>query len=285
MVIEAHGPTWGLGCGRERVRDENWLDRWTSACWSGRMPRQVSSEPPDSYGEVWANVYDEEHSFLVPAEEQLDLLEHLADDRPVLELGIGTGRVALPLAARGIDVSGIDASRSMVDRMRSKPGGADITVTIGDMADLPVVGTFGLVYVVFNTLFGLGSQGAQAACFKSVARVLQPGGYFCMECFVPDLARFHNGQSLRTVRLGMDDVRIDASLHDPVHQRIDTNIVRLASAGISVLPVHLRYAWPAELDLMGDLAGLRQHRRWADWNQHPFTAASTSHITVYRKAA
>ena len=244
------------------------------------MPRQVRSEPPDSYGEIWANVYDEEHSFLVPAEEQLGLLEHLADDRPVLELGIGTGRVALPLAARGIDVSGIDASRSMVDRMRSKPGGGDIRVTIGDMADLPTRGTFGLVYVVFNTLFGLGSQGAQVACFKSVARVLQPGGFFCMECFVPDLTRFHNGQSLRTVRLGTDDVRIDASLHDPVHQRIATNIVRLASAGISVLPVHLRYAWPAELDLMGDLAGLRHHRRWADWNQQPFTATSAAAAKV-----
>lgn len=210
----------------------------------------------DAYGDAWAAVYDDEHRFLVPGEDQLGVLEDLASGRPALELGIGTGRVALPLAARGVDLAGVDASPAMVERLRAKEGGTDIQVAIGDMAELPVEGHFGLVYVVFNTLFGLPSQAAQVAYFKRVAAVLEPGGFFCLECFVPDLCRFQDGQSLRTVRAGSDDVRIDAS-------------------------VCLRYAWPAELDLMAQLAGLRLHRRWSDWQRRPFVAESKSHITIY----
>ena len=240
-----------------------------------------NKEAADAYGNAWAAVYDDEHRFLVPGEDQLGVLKDLASGRPALELGIGTGRVALPLAARGVELAGVDASPSMVERLRAKEGGTDIQVAIGDMAELPVEGHFGLVYVVFNTLFGLPSQAAQVACFKRVAAVLEPGGFFCLECFVPDLCRFQDGRSLRTVRAGSDDVRIDASVHDPVNQRVTSSIVRLATEGISVRPVRLRYAWPAELDLMAQLAGLRLHRRWSDWQARPFVAGSTSHITIY----
>lgn len=241
-------------------------------------------EAPGAYGDLWADVYHDEHRFLVPPEAQLSLLEELASGRRALELGIGTGRVALPLARRGVDVAGVDASPAMVERLRTKDGGSSIEVKIADMATLPVEGGFGLVYVVFNTVFGLLSQSAQVACFASVARLLEPGGYFCVECFVPDLTRFQGGQALRTVRLGLDEVRIDASQHDPVHQRISANVIGLGKAGISVRPVRLRYAWPAELDLMAQLAGLRLRSRRSDWERRPFTADSTNHVTVYELA-
>lgn len=172
----------------------------------------------DSYGEQWADVYDDEHSFMVPSEDQLARLVALAGNGRALELGIGTGRVALPLAARGVDVGGLDASPSMVARLRAKPGGHQLTVTIGDMADPPVTGPFRLVYVVFNTFFNLLTQQQQVACFRNVADLLEPDGVFLLECFVPDLGRFDQGQSLRTARLSDHDVRLDASRHDPVSQ-------------------------------------------------------------------
>lgn len=239
---------------------------------------------PDTYGERWADVYDEVHSFLVPSEDQLGLLAELAGGGRALELGIGTGRVALPLAASGVRVSGVDASPSMVERLRSKPGGGELEVSLGDMAKLSVTGEFNLVYVVFNTLFGLVTQAEQVACFRGVAGILSPAGTFCIECFVPNLTRFSGGQSLRVVRVGPDEVQVNASQHDPVSQRVAANMVRLDSSGVSVRPVRLRYAWPAELDLMAQLAGLRLRTRWQDWAQTPFTATSKEHVSVYEHA-
>lgn len=155
----------------------------------------ATDENADRYGERWADVYDEEHAFMVPSESQLGLLAELASEGRVLELGIGTGRVALPLTARGVAVEGVDASRSMVARLRAKPGGEGIPVAIGDMALLEIRGPFRLVYVVFNTIFGLLTQDAQVACFRRVGEELEPGGSFVLECFVPDIGRFDRSRS------------------------------------------------------------------------------------------
>jgi SAM-dependent methyltransferase len=236
---------------------------------------------PDLYGERWADVYDDEYSSMVPPDEQLELLAELADGGPALELGIGTGRIALPLVARGVDVSGLDASPSMIERLRAKPGGDAIPVTIGDMANCSVAGTFRLVFVVFNTLFGLLTQEEQVACFANVARVLEPGGVFCIECFVPDPGRFARGPTLRTMWMTLDDVSLHAGKPDPVTQQVSVQDIHIGSDGISIRPIRLRYAWPAELDLMAQLAGLRLEHRWGGWNRQRFDAASTTHVSVY----
>jgi SAM-dependent methyltransferase len=171
----------------------------------------------------------------------------------------------------------------MVAKMRAKPGGERIPVTIGDMADVPLDGPFGLVYVAFNTMFSLPSQAAQVSCFRNVARVLAPGGLFCLECFVPDTARFDRGQSLRVMSITLDDVRLDVSKHDPVNQRVDASRIHLGNGSVSVRPIRLRYAWPSELDLMGELAGFRLRDRWGGWGQQPFTESSGTHVSVYAK--
>jgi SAM-dependent methyltransferase len=241
------------------------------------------STAAERYGELWADVYDDEHAFMVPSEAQLSVLAELTGDGRALELGVGTGRVALPLAARGVRVEGLDASPSMVGRLRSKPGGTNLPVTVGDMVEPHVEGPFRLVYVVFNTFFALLAQDDQVHCFQAVARVLEPEGTFLLECFVPDLCRFDRGQSLRTLRVSDGDVRIDASRHDPVNQRVSSNVVCIFNGSVSVRPVRLRYAWPAELDLMARLAGLHLDHRWHGWDKMPFSAASANHISLYRK--
>lgn len=238
-------------------------------------------EGPDRYGEVWADVYDDEHALMVPSESQLRLLAELAGGGRALELGIGTGRVALPLASVGVTVEGIHASASMIARLRAKPGGAFVPVTVGDMAELPVEGPFALVYVVFNTLFGLLSQQAQVACFRRVAEVLQPEGAFLVECFVPDMARFDRGQALSAISVDDGSVRLDASRHDPITQRVTAGIIRIGTDSITMRPVRLRYAWPSELDLMAQLAGLRH--RWGSWEQADFTSGCNGHVSIYER--
>jgi SAM-dependent methyltransferase len=246
------------------------------------------SEPsPDAYGEAWAGIYDgfAEERLGPPTTAQLDVLTSLAAGGRALELGIGTGRVALPLAARGVTVHGVDASRSMVARLREKPGGSGIPVTIGDMAEVIPEGPFGLVYIVFNTFFSLLSQARQVACFRSVAGALEPGGAFLLECFVPDPGRFAGGQCVRTTTLGPDHVRVEASAHDPVTQRVRSSAVHLGAAGVQILPLDIRYAWPAELDLMAAISGLRLRDRCGGWEGQPFTASSASHVSVYERPA
>jgi SAM-dependent methyltransferase len=237
---------------------------------------------PAFYGKRWADVYDEHHAWLDPAA-AVEFLAGLAGDGRVLELAIGTGRVALPLAGRGITVEGVDASEAMVARLRAKPGGDAIPVVIGDMAQVPVTGAFRLVYLVFNTLFGLLSQARQADCFRNVARVLGPGGVFVIECFVPDLARFDRGQRIRAREVTEDSATIEVSRHDAVLQRVNTQIVTLDGQGMSLRPVALRYAWPTELDLMAEAAGLRLAERYGDWDRRPFDSLSSNHISVYQR--
>jgi SAM-dependent methyltransferase len=243
----------------------------------------ASFDDPSFYGDAWAHIYDDRHSFMDP-QSDVDFLAGLAGDGKVLELAVGTGRLALPLASRGISVAGLDASQAMVDKLRAKPGGDAIEVTIGDMADVPVTGPFRLVYLVFNTLFGLLTPDRQADCFRNVARVLEPGGYFVIECFVPDVSRFDRGQRVQVRAVTEDSAVIELSVHDAAEQRITTQVVTLDQHGIGLHPVALRYAWPAELDLMAQQAGLRLAARHADWDRGLFGSGSARHVSVYQLA-
>ncbi|THA25718.1 class I SAM-dependent methyltransferase [Streptomyces sp. RKND-216] len=211
------------------------------------------------------------------------LAELVPEGGRVLELAIGTGRVAVPLAARGISVEGIDGSTGMVEQMRAKPGGADIPVTIGDMADVAATGPFQLSYLVFNTLFNLPSQARQVDCFRNVADVLAPGGLFVVECFIQDLTEFDRHQRVATRALWEDAVTMEFLLHDPVEQAVTFQRVTFDAQGTTLRPLRLRYCWPSELDLMAQLAGMRLRERWTDWGRTPFTAASRRHVSVYEK--
>lgn len=213
----------------------------------------------------------------------VDRLEELAEGRSVLELAIGTGRVALLLHQRGVAVSGIELSPAMVDVLRSKPGGAEIPVAIGDMAAMRIDGEFGLVYLVYNTITNLVSQESQVDCFCNAAAHLAPGGYFVVETFVPELRRLPPGETLVPFDVSPTHVGIDE--YDVVHQRLVSHHVLIRGGAAEVTAGHFRYAWPAELDLMARIAGLELRWRWAGWDRAPFTADSRSHVSVWSKPA
>jgi SAM-dependent methyltransferase len=233
-----------------------------------------------SFGDEVARTYDaqprgDEH-------ETVDLLERLAAGGRVLELAIGTGRIALPLAARGVTVDGIDISPSMVATLRSKPGGDTLAVTVGDFADVGVDGSYRLVYVVFNTLFNLLTQDDQVRCFENVAAHLTADGVFLVEAFVPGyLYRLRNDQYVDAEAIEVDHVRLDVGRHDPCAQMLDESHVSLSRSGVNVFPIVCRYAWPSELDLMARIAGLRLVDRWGGWKNEPFTSTSQRHVSVY----
>jgi SAM-dependent methyltransferase len=250
-------------------------------CFAGSM---ASFDDPAFYGDRWADIYDEtaDAGVLDPGP-AVDFLAGLAGGGRVLELAIGTGRVALPLAARGIVVEGIDASQAMVDRLRAKPGGDGIPVTIGDMAEVGVPGPFRLVYLVFNTLFGLLNQDRQAACFRNVVGVLDPGGLFVVECFVPDLARFDRGQRVHAVSVTEDSAVMNLSRHDAAQQRVTSQVIIFDEHGMRMRPLAIRYCWPAELDLMAEQAGLRLRERYSGWDRQPFDSTSEGHVSVYQR--
>ncbi len=241
----------------------------------------------DVYGDTIADVYDE---WFAGSDRQAatdaaaDFLHARAGAGPALELGIGTGRVALPLAARGTKVAGIDASARMTARLREKAGGRDIEIKLADFTEIGFpAGSFGLVYVVFNTFCVLPDQEAQVRCFAAVAAVLRPGGLFAMENFVPDPTRFDRGQRVEAERVIGDTTHLNVAVHDPVEQRIRSRRLVFGPEGLRTFPVDLRYAWPSELDLMGRLAGLTLAERWATWTREPFTGSSPSHVSVWRK--
>jgi SAM-dependent methyltransferase len=209
-------------------------------------------------------------------------LAQLAGAGPTLELGIGTGRIALPLAARGIRVDGIDLSPAMVDQLRIRPGGDRISVTIGDFADVPVAGAYRLIFVVFNTLFNLLTQEDQVRCFENVAAHLTGDGSFVVEALVP--AFFYglrNNQYVDAEAIEVDQVRLDVLRHDSATQMIEESHVVLSPAGVRLTPVVQRYAWPHELDLMARIAGLRLKSRWGGWSHEPFNTSSSAHVSVY----
>jgi SAM-dependent methyltransferase len=237
-----------------------------------------------TYGERMAEVYDQWPGVPQDTHAIVAGLTRLAGSGPILELGIGTGRIALPLAQRGLRVHGIDASPAMVAQLRAKPGGEQIPVTIGNFADMAVEGRFTLIFVVFNTFFGLLSQEDQVRCVQGVADHLTDDGVFVLEAFVPDLTRFDRGQRVEARQVATDHVRLDTSVHDPVQQRVMSQHVALSAQGIRLYPVQIRYTWPSELDLMARLAGLQLRHRWAGWAEEPFTATSGSHVSVYAHA-
>ena len=240
----------------------------------------VAFDDPAFFGDRWADVYDE-RTTLDPAP-AVAFLAGLAGGGRVLELAIGTGRVGLPLAAGGIAVEGVEASEAMVERLRAKPDGDRIPVVIGDMADVPAQGPFRLVYLVFNTLFNLPNADRQADCLRNVARVLEPGGAFVLECFVPDLTRYDRGQRVEALAVTEEYATIEVVRHYAVAQRVRTQKITFDSQGVRLHPVALRYCWPSELDLMAEKAGLRLRERYADWDRRPFASDSASHVSVYR---
>jgi SAM-dependent methyltransferase len=238
---------------------------------------------PETYGDRIAEVYDEWYAdaAFLETEASIELLAELAGDGPVLELAIGTGRLALPLAKRGIEVHGIDASEAMVAKLREKPGGDQIPVTMGDFAEVDVDGSYRLVFVAFNTLFALLTQEDQLRCFTNAAAHLSDDGIFLIDVFVPDVTRFDRGQRFQTNSVSTTEVNLDASRHDPLAQRVDSVHVVLTEDGTRLYPVNLRYAFPSELDLMARVAGLELKDRWGGWSREPFTASSVRHVSVY----
>ena len=234
-----------------------------------------------SFDETAAEVYDDV-SQRGDEMETVSFLEQLARGGPALELAIGTGRIALPLAARGIRVDGIDFSSAMVAKLRAKPGGARIAVTIGNFADVAVKGTYRLIYLVFNTLFNLLSQDEQVRCFENVADHLTDNGCFVVEAYVPAfLHRLHNNQYVDAEAIRVNEVRLDVLRHDIAAQMTEESHVSLSAAGIHLNPVVQRYAWPSELDLMARIAGLRLKQRWASWTRERFTSTSSNCVSVY----
>ena len=234
-----------------------------------------------TYGDRIADVYDSWYGDALDTDDAVECLARTAKGGRALELAIGTGRIAVPLAGAGADVAGIDASAAMVAKLRAKPRGRDIPVAMGDFAEVDVEGRFSLVYVVFNTFFALTSQRDQVTCFRNVAAHLDDDGVFIIEAFVPDLTRFDRGQRVDTSRVETGEVVIDASMHDPVNQRVRSSHIVVTEGGVRLFPVHIRYAWPAELDLMADLAGLVLKERWSGWRGQPFTVSSEAHVSVY----
>jgi hypothetical protein len=236
------------------------------------------------FGERAASVYDEHEADMFTPEVVtpiVDTLAALAGTGAALEMGIGTGRIALPLAARGVTVRGIDASAAMVARLLAKPGGADIDVVIGDFSATRVDGQFALVYLIFNTIFNLRTQDEQVACFQNAAAHLVSGGHFVVELGVPELQRLSPGQDVHVYRVDARTMSFDT--YDVVTQGLISNHFVIDDGRVSSFPVEGRYAWPSELDLMARLAGMRLTERWAGWNREAFTSLSGSHVSVYRK--
>lgn len=207
--------------------------------------------------------------------ETVAFLHNHAGDGPVLELAIGTGRIARPLAATGVRVDGIDISQAMVDVLRKQPGGSEIAVTMGDFADVPVEGTYPLIYIVYNTLKNLLTQDDQVRCFENVAAHLMDDGLFVVEAGSPDfLYKLRDHQYVDAEQIEVDEVRLDVARHDPVTQVLEESHVTLTREGVRLNPIVTRYAWPSELDLMARIAGLRLKERWGGWNREPYAAGS-----------
>jgi SAM-dependent methyltransferase len=241
--------------------------------------------PEDHFGEGVAQRYDESSADMFDPDvvgPVVDFLAQLAGDGAALELGVGTGRIALPLSERGVRVHGIDLSEAMVAQLREKPGGERIEVAIGDFATTRVDGTFSLAYLVFNTINNLTSQDAQVACFENVSAHLEPGGCFVIEVGVPGLRTLPPGKAHQVFAFGPDHIGVDE--YDPANQGLVSHHLFPAADRWELRSIPFRYVWPAELDLMARLAGMRVRERWSGWKREPFTSDSTKHISVWEKA-
>ncbi|EDY53627.1 MULTISPECIES: class I SAM-dependent methyltransferase [Streptomyces] len=239
------------------------------------------------FGESVAATYDESSATMFTpeaVEPAVAVLAELAGEGRALELGVGTGRIALPLARRGVEVHGIELSRAMANRLRAKPGGEAVGVTIGDFATARAPGTFSVGYLVFNTIMNLTTQDAQVDCFRNAAAHLEPGGTFVVEVMVPQLRKLPPGQNTVPFHVGRDRLGFDT--YEVATQAMSSHHVRVTEDGQgSFRSIPFRYVWPAELDLMARLAGMRLRERWADWSRAPFTSESESHVSVWEKLA
>lgn len=237
-------------------------------------------EPAMSFGDDVAGEYRDARRGDEAA--AVAFLADLAGPGPVLELAIGAGRIALPLAATGVRVDGIDISPAMVEQMHTKPGGREIDVTIGDFVDVPLTGTYRLIYVVWNSLFNVLTQDDQVRCFENVAAHLTVDGCFVVEAGTPAvLYGMCNDQYVEAEGIEVGEVRLDLLRHDPAKQMLDESHVTISPAGIRLNPVVQRYAWPPELDLMARIAGLRLKERWDDWDRRPYTGKGSTVVSVW----
>jgi SAM-dependent methyltransferase len=239
--------------------------------------------PQDSFDQAAAEVYDQDLRGDEAA--AVDFLAGLAAGGRALELAIGTGRIAIPLSARGIPVDGIDFSEPMVAKLRAKPGGERMRVTIGDFAEVEVKDSYRLIYLVFNTLFNLLSQDDQVRCFENAARHLTDDGVFVIEAFTPGyLYRLRDDQYVDAEDIQGRQVTLDVGRHDPVGQTLaESHVVLTPEDGVRLYPIVTRYCWPSELDLMARIAGLRCRERWGDWQRRAFTGDSRLHVSVYER--
>lgn len=235
-----------------------------------------------TYGERIADFYDD----LYPDLDQaiIETLVDLARGGRALELGIGTGRIALPLSQAGVEVHGIDASSAMLAKLRAKPGADKIHTSTGNFADLAVEGQFNLIFVVFNTFFALQDQAEQIRCFKHVAKHLTSDGVFVIEAFIPDMTRYIDRQTVRVIDMDEHGVRLEVSQLELVNQQVRSRIVFLTEEGARLFPIKIRFAWPSELNLMATLAGLKLQHRWGSWDGDQLTDDSRRHISIYGRA-
>jgi SAM-dependent methyltransferase len=247
---------------------------------TGRCPGDLRD--PGTYGRTWAADYDTLYEHRDDVATVVALVTKLAGGGRILELGVGTGRLALPLATAGFSVTGVDASPEMLERLRARPGADRVQVIEGDFTTVDAGGPFDVALIAFSTLFLVPSQEGQLSCLANVRRHLRPGGHLLVEAFVPDHSRWTRGQNLSVGRLDDDTATLKLSVHDPVHQVITSQDVIIGVHGVSLRPSLLRYVWPAELDAMALVNRLRLVRRTSDWAGAPFTAASTSHVSTYR---
>ena len=240
---------------------------------------------PEAYGRSIGEEYDALYDDVLDTGLTVAVLADLAEGGPVLEMGIGTGRLALPLVALGLELAGIEASPVMVERLRAKPGGESIPVAVGDFADARMPGDFALVVLAFNTIFALPTEDAQVACLENAARHLRPGGRFVVDSWVLDPTRFSDGAAVSVRYLTGDRVSLDTGVLDRSCSRMETVQVVLSEGRVRLFPANHRYVGPRELDLMARVAGLRLENRWAGWDRAPFGPSSRAHVSVYRLRA
>jgi SAM-dependent methyltransferase len=244
--------------------------------------RRAEGHDAGEYGRLTAPVYDELYRDVFDTASAVARLEALAEGGPILELGVGTGRLALALAERGVSVHGVDGSQEMLDLLRAKAGGASVGTTLGDFTEVDVPGPFSVAAITFNTIFALPDQAAQVRCFTNTARHLRAGGRFVVEAWVPELAA-QPGLTLSPRRLADGYVGLVVAEHDRARQILRTTQVALGGrTGVFVYPVVHRYAHPSELDLMARIAGMRLEARWEDWNASPYRSESATHVSVYQ---
>jgi len=233
----------------------------------------------DDYAEVYDDLFEERDDLKVVG----DTLSSLAGDGPILEFGIGTGRLAAPLAQRGYKVYGIDNSQSMLQQIPGKPGAENIHAILGDCTQDRIEGSFPLVFIAFSTLYVMGTQDLQVKCFENAARHLSDNGVFVVEAFLHDRKRWHYGQEATTTKIEDNFASVRFGLHDSVNQLIKIQYIDFTPQGLNFRPNRLRYIWPSEMDLMARIAGLKLRVRWGGWDRSPFTSESVNQVAVYEK--